>query len=91
MPDIPKIRELILQLVQERGEGKTICPSEVARAVKPPEHPRDESWRRLMTPVRREAVRLAQDEKIAIKRKGKTQDPHGDIKGVIRLSLPDNP
>ena len=73
--------EIIVDLVTERGEGKTICPSEVAREF------RAENWQSLMGEVRANAVRLAHQGKISIYRKGKPANPD-DFKGVYRLGLP---
>ena len=75
------VREAILGLVAERGECKTICPTEAARAVS------ELHWRKLLPDVRAEAVRLASAGKIAIYRKGKPVDPT-DFKGVYRMGLP---
>lgn len=79
------IEETMLRLVAERGPGRTICPSEVARALAGP-HP--ENWSPLMPPVRRVAVRLAKAGRLAILRKGRRADPD-DFRGIYRLSLPD--
>ncbi|MEL6955894.1 MAG: DUF3253 domain-containing protein [Pseudomonadota bacterium] len=79
-PDAPSIRKAILTLVAERGEGKTICPSEAARLLT------DEDWRRLMPKVREAAIRLAKDGAIIITRKGKVVDPD-NFKGVYRLGV----
>jgi hypothetical protein len=82
-----RIEETILALVEERGPGKTICPSEVARAIagdKPDE------WSRLMGPVRQVAVRLMKQGRIVIRRKGKTVDPD-DFRGVYRIAGPGEP
>ena len=73
------IEATLLRLVGERGPGKSICPSEAARAVAP-------EWHALMGPVRRVAVRLAQAGRIEILRKGRPVDP-ADVRGVIRLRL----
>ena len=70
----------ILALTAARGIGKTICPSEVARAVNVDE------WRSLMTRVRRIAASMAKTGQIAIYRKGKIIDPSA-MKGVIRLGM----
>ena len=43
---------LILRLTAQRGAGKSICPSEVARALRP-------DWQPLMPVVRQAAARLA--------------------------------
>ncbi len=79
-PAIPTpsvIEAQILALTQARGPEKSICPSEVARALQP-------GWQRLMTPVREAASRLALAGRIEILRKGRPVDPKG-FKGVIRL------
>ena len=74
------IEATVLRLVAERGLGKSICPSEAARALAP-------EWNALMGPVRRVAVRLAQAGRIEILRKGKPVDPAAELRGVIRLRL----
>lgn len=71
----------ILRLVNERGVGKTICPSDAARAE------RGDEWRTLMKPIRAVAINLAKSGQITIYRKGKPVDPES-FKGVIRLGLP---
>ena len=81
----------ILRLVAERGPGKSICPSEVARAFaeqrrKPTDPP--ELWRRYLPAVRQQAKNLARQGRISILRKGKPVDPTVPVKGVVRLSLP---
>ena len=81
-----EIEETMLRLVAERGAGKTICPSEVARALGGP-HP--DGWAPLMQPVRRVAVRLAHEGRVAILRKGRPVDPD-DFRGIYRLALPDD-
>lgn len=83
-PSPETLEATILDLVRERGDGKTICPSEAARALGGP-HP--DGWGPLMVPLRRAAVRLAEQGLIAIYRKGKPVDPNG-FKGVYRLGLP---
>jgi hypothetical protein len=83
-PDEAAIETAMLGLVADRGAGKTVCPSEVARALGGP-HPG--GWGPLMQPVRRVAVRLAHAGRIAILRKGRPVDPD-DFRGIYRLSLP---
>ncbi|MEM1035337.1 MAG: DUF3253 domain-containing protein [Pseudomonadota bacterium] len=73
--------QAILDLVAIRGVGKTICPSEAAKAVSP------ENWRKLLAEVRVIAIRLAVAEKVSIYRRGKSVDPL-DFKGVYRIGLP---
>lgn len=79
-----KIRETILELVNDRGVGKTICPSEVAKKMGLTD------WRKLLKQVRSEAVALAKASEISIYRKGRAVDPD-DFKGVYRLGLPGKP
>ncbi|NNM72903.1 DUF3253 domain-containing protein [Enterovirga aerilata] len=80
-----RIEETILALVAERGPGRTICPSEAARAIAG-DHP--DQWSRLMGPVRQVAVRLMKQGRIVIRRKGRPVDPD-DFRGVYRISGPE--
>ncbi|MCX7325828.1 MAG: DUF3253 domain-containing protein [Hyphomicrobiales bacterium] len=82
--DPEAVEDAIRRLVAERGEGKTICPSEAARALGGP-HP--DGWGPLMQPVRKAAIRLKQQGRLSILRKGKVVEDD-DFKGVYRLSLP---
>ncbi|MDB5591439.1 DUF3253 domain-containing protein [Enterovirga sp.] len=84
-PSPEDISRTILALAAERGAGKTICPSEVARALGGA-HP--DGWSPLMGPVRRVAVQLMKEGQIVIRRKGRPVDPE-DFRGVYRISLPD--
>lgn len=74
----------MLALVAARGEGRTVGPSEVARALGG-DHP--DGWGPLMQPVRQVAVRLMKEGRIVILRKGRPVDPD-DFKGVYRLTVP---
>jgi len=76
-----RIEAAILALVDARGPGKSICPSEAAREAFP------EDWNSRMRAVRASAVHLARQGRIVILRKGKPVDPE-DFKGVYRLALP---
>jgi len=83
----------ILRLVAARGPGKSICPSDVARAFaeerrKPTDPP--DLWRRYLPAVRQQAKNLARQGRIRILRKGRPVDPHAPVKGVIRLAPPDD-
>ena len=75
------IEDAIFALLAEREPGKTICPSEAARAIEP------EAWRRLMPQVRATAVGLARQGRLVVTRHGKPADPNA-FKGVYRLRLP---
>lgn len=74
-----EVEATILALTTQRGPAKSICPSEVARALRP-------DWQPLLTEVRRVACCLAAAGQIDILRKGKVIEPAG-VKGVIRLRL----
>lgn len=76
--DAQTIEASILALTEARGCEKSICPSEVARALRP------EAWQSLMTPVRQAAVRLVQAGRVEILRKGRPVAPEA-VRGVIRL------
>ena len=77
----------MLALVTARGAGRTVDPTEVARAVGG-DHP--DGWGPLMQPVRKTAVRLMKEGRIVIFRKGRQVDPD-DFKGIYRLALPSAP
>lgn len=79
-----RLERTILDLVAARDPGKTICPSEAARALA---GPAGDAWGALMPAVRRIAVRLASEGRLAIYRKGRQVDPH-DFKGIYRLGAP---
>lgn len=81
--DPAAIADTILRLCAERGPAKSICPSEVARALAGPD---ERVWRLLMHPVRREAFRLAEAGRIEVLRKGKPVSPT-EARGVIRLRI----
>lgn len=78
-----RLEQLMLELAAARGEGRTFCPSEVARAAAGA-HP--DAWGPLMQPVRRVAVRLMKQGRVVILRKGRPVDPD-DFRGVYRLRL----
>lgn len=74
---VADIEATILALITQRGPAKSICPSEVARALRP-------DWQPMLGEVRRAACRLAAAGQIDILRKGHVVAPAG-VKGVIRL------
>ena len=76
-PPVDDIEAMILALTAQRGPAKSICPSEVARALRP-------NWQSLLSEVRRVACRLAAAGQIDILHKGHVVVPAG-VKGVIRL------
>jgi hypothetical protein len=89
MPDLPNqdtLRAEILRMARERDIGKTVCPSEVARSLGGSD---EKVWRLLMQPIRRAAITLSDEGRVVIKRKGRPVAP-ADLKGIYRLSLPDD-
>ncbi|MEM7754415.1 MAG: DUF2256 and DUF3253 domain-containing protein [Planctomycetota bacterium] len=77
-----QLEAAILELIAARGPGKTICPSEAARAVDA------DGWREHMEPARAAARRLVAQDKAQIFQKGKLADP-STARGPIRVGLPD--
>jgi hypothetical protein len=84
MADRTELAEVILSLCAERGAEKSLCPSEVARALAGNDEKR---WRLLMHPIREAALALAREGRIAILRKGRPVEPAAMPKGVIRLRI----
>ena len=82
------LEDTILQLLQARGAGKTICPSEAARTVAGGGTLSDvrEQWEPLMEPARAAARRLVAAGSIVITQGGHTVEP-STAKGAIRLRL----
>jgi hypothetical protein len=81
-----QMEAVILELLAERGEGKTICPSEAARRVaelggEP------EQWRIWMGMARAAAASMANRGLLVVLQRGERVDP-ADARGAIRLGLP---
>jgi hypothetical protein len=68
-------------LLRQRGADKTICPSEVARAIG------GASWRASMPLMRQVALALTQTGELEIRQQGKVVAPT-QLRGPIRLALP---
>ncbi|MEM8633331.1 MAG: DUF3253 domain-containing protein [Pseudomonadota bacterium] len=79
-PDPEAIAAAIRALVHRRGPGKTLCPSEVARALAPGD------WRTLMPKVRRTADALAAAGEVVVTEKGKVVSAC-TARGPIRIGL----
>ena len=79
--DRPAIQAEILRQVAAREPGRSICPSEVARALLPG------AWQPLMGPVRQAAVALAREGRLTVLRKGRPAELDA-LRGVIRLRAP---
>ena len=75
----------ILDLLENRAAGATICPSEAARAVAASDAGSGaEEWRPLMEPARRAARRLMDAGQVEIVQGGRVVDP-STAKGPIRV------
>ena len=79
-----QLEERILQLLHARGVGRTICPSEAARAVAGSEE--REAWEPLMEPARAAARRLVARGQLVITQGGQVVDA-STARGAIRLRL----
>ena len=74
------ITSLHRQFADQRGTGKTYCPSEVARALAP------KHWRDHMDAVREVADQLVANGELAVFQKGEQiQEKATEAKGPIRL------
>jgi hypothetical protein len=76
------IRAEIVRQCAARAPNRSICPSEVARALWPAE------WREHMDEVRGVGTQLACAAEIQITQRGSVRDPHDEIRGAIRYRLP---
>ena len=77
-----RIEAAILDMVAARGPGRTICPSDVARALAG-----DADFRPLMPHVREAAATLSDRGAIAVTQGGRPADAR-TARGPIRLGLP---
>ncbi len=75
-----QLRAAILSLLADRGPGKTICPSDAARAVA------GDGFRPLMEPTRRVAAQLVGEGRIEVTQRGEVVDL-ASVRGPIRLRL----
>lgn len=75
-----QLEAAMLELLEARGVGKTICPSEAAKRVHPDE------WRELVEPARAAARRLVAREIAVITQGGREVDP-STARGPIRVGL----
>lgn len=79
-PDRAAIAALILEQTAARAPGRSVCPSEVARALA-----RD--WRPLMPEVRAVAAELADQGLVVATQRGRPVDPR-TARGPVRLHRP---
>ncbi len=73
-----QLESLIIELLDGRAVGATICPSEVARTAD------SDGWRHLMEPVRRAAGRLVEQQQVVVTQGGEVVDP-ASARGPIRI------
>jgi len=78
------LEDAVLDLLDRRAPGASVCPSDVARAVHRCD---DDGWRELMEPVRRAAARLAARGQVEITQHGAPVDP-AKARGPIRIRRP---
>jgi hypothetical protein len=74
-----ELEAAILDLLDQRAGGATICPSEAARAVAG-----DDDWHELMEPARAAARRLVAAGRVEITQGGRVVDP-STARGPIRI------
>lgn len=74
------LEQAIAGTVDRRGAGKSICPSEVARAL-------SDDWRDLMPEIRRVVAAMAARGDLAVLQRGQEVDP-AEVRGPIRLARP---
>ena len=83
----PTLEDTIRALCVTAGSGKTICPTDAAKAFASARGEDDLGWRNWLQKVRGAAVGMARKGDIVIYRKGKPADPD-DFRGVYRLGMP---
>ena len=80
-PNLHDAERAILELLAQRDPGKTICPSDAARALGG-----DDDFRALMPLVRAAAAALVATGAIDVTQRGRVVDP-ATARGAIRLRL----
>ena len=78
-----RLRRAILDLLDRRRPGATICPSDVARDVGTAG-----SWRGLMEPTRSAAAALAEEGVVVVTQGGRTVDI-ASARGPVRIRRAD--
>jgi hypothetical protein len=75
---LTELERVSARLLDERVSGRTICPSEAARAVG------GDAWRELMPAAREAAARMAERGEALVTQKGKEVDAR-TARGPIRV------
>ena len=78
MTSLAALERAVLELLEHRAAGATICPSEAARAVDP------DGWRDLMDDARAAARRLVDAGEVEVTQGGAVVDP-ATARGPIRI------
>lgn len=78
-----RLERAIVELLDARSAGATICPSEAARAVAPGET--EDDWRPLMEPARAAARRLVERGVAEITQGGRVVPDASRLRGPIRI------
>lgn len=78
--DADGLERAVLDLLDRRAAGATICPSEVARAVASD----GQEWRDLMDPVRAAVGRLVERDEVVVTQGGEVVDL-ASARGPIRV------
>ena len=86
-PESPNLETTLLALCLDAGPTRSICPTDAARAFAQARGEDALGWRGHLQDVRRTAVRLADEGRLVIYRKGKPVDPNA-FRGVYRLGAP---
>ncbi len=82
------LETMIIDLLKRRGQGKTICPSEIARMAggDTSNDPSKGAWRNLMPATRSAARRLAAKGIVDFLQGGRPVDP-SRARGPVRIRL----
>ncbi|MBA1146916.1 DUF3253 domain-containing protein [Ectothiorhodospiraceae bacterium WFHF3C12] len=84
MTERQQLEDAMLELLAHRGPGRTICPSEAARACSP------SGWRELMPTAREATWSLANRGLVSVLRRGKPAR-RKTARGPIRIALARRP
>lgn len=85
-PREEEIAEAVVRLATARGADRSLCPSDVARALAGT----DRDWRRLMPLIHAVVERLARDGRVSISKAGRPVGI-GRPRGAYRVRLPAPP
>jgi hypothetical protein len=82
-PSDEALRAEILRIAEQRGSGKTLCPSDAARSIG------GDTWRDLMPAARRIAFELAGEGRVDVTQHGEPVE--AEARGPIRIRWVDCP